>query len=122
MATSSTLLRPLRLPARAQTPAVLIGVWLLFGAAFVAVRMGVLGPGAVPPFLFSGTRFLVAGTILLVWAAWRARWRLDVGLADVGAAAVVGVGLLVGGQVVARWASQYVPAVIVALLITTVPV
>ena len=112
----------LRLPLRLQTPAVLVGVWLLFGAAFVAVRIGVHGAGAVPPFLFSGTRFLVAGAILLTWAAWRAGWRLDLRLADLAAAAVVGLGLLVGGQGAMSWASQYVPAGIVAILITTVPI
>src|SRR5438105_6772262 len=122
MTNRPSLLRSLRLPARAQTPAVLVAVWLLFGAAFVAVRMGVHGPGAVPPFLFSGTRFLVAGAVLLAWSGWRARWRLGLRLADVGAAAAVGVGLLVGGQGAASWASQYVPAGIVAVLITTVPV
>ena|SRR5438132_1890451 len=110
------------LPRRLGTPAVLVGVWLLFGAAFVAVRIGVHGTGAVPPFLFSGTRFIVAGTILLAWSAWRAGWRLDLRLTDVAAAAIVGLGLLVGGQGAASWASQYVPAGIVAVLITTVPV
>ena len=112
----------LRLPLRLQTPAVLVGVWLLFGAAIVAVRIGVHGPGAVPPFLFSGSRFLVAGAILLTWAAWRAGWRLDLRLADLAAATVVGVGLLVGGQGAMSWASQYVPAGILAILITTVPI
>jgi drug/metabolite transporter (DMT)-like permease len=122
MAISSLALPSLRLPTRFQTPAALVGVWLLFGSAFVAVRVGVHGPGAVPPFLFSGTRFLVAGTIMLGWSAWRAGWRLDLRLADLAAAAAVGVGLLVGGQGAAAWASQYVPAGILAVLITTVPV
>ena len=112
----------LRLTGRLQTPAALVGVWLLFGAAFVAVRIGVHGPGAVPPFLFSGSRFLAAGTILLAWSAWRAGWRLHLRLADVAAAAVVGIGLLVGGQGAASWASQYAPPGILAVLMTTVPV
>jgi drug/metabolite transporter (DMT)-like permease len=84
--------------------------------------MGVHGPRAVPPFLFSGTRFLVAGTILLTWSAWRGGWRLHLSLADLAAATIVGVGLMVGGQGAASWASQYVPAGIVAVLVTTVPV
>jgi drug/metabolite transporter (DMT)-like permease len=122
MTSSSLAIPSLRLPFRLQTPAVLVGVWLLFGAAFVAVRIGVHGAGAIPPFLFSGSRFLVAGAILLTWAAWRAGWRLDLRLADVAAATVVGVGLLVGGQGAMSWSSQYVPAGILAILITTVPI
>src|SRR5436189_34186 len=76
----------------------------------------------VAAFPFSGSRFLVAGTILLTWSAWRAGWRLDLRRADVTAAAVVGLGLLAGGQGAASWASQYVPAGIVAVMITTVPI
>lgn len=122
MATSSALPITTRLPTRLRTPAVLLGVWLLFGAAFVGVRIGVHGAGAVPPFLFSGSRFVVAGLILLLWSAWRAGWRLDLSWADLAAAAVVGIGLIVGGQGAASWASQYVPAGLLAVLVTTVPV
>src|SRR5437660_10415430 len=114
MTDPSVALGFLRRPVQLKTPAALVGVWLLFGAAFVAVRIGVHGAGSVPPFLFSGTRFLVAGTILLTWSAWRAGWRLDLRLADLAAAAIVGAGLLVGGQGAASWASQYLPAGLVA--------
>ena len=69
MTSSRPAISSLRIPTRLQTPAVLVGVWILFGAAFVGVRVGVHGAGAVPPFLFSGSRFLVAGTILLTWSA-----------------------------------------------------
>jgi drug/metabolite transporter (DMT)-like permease len=122
MAGSSVALPFLRLSNRLQVPAVLAGVWILFGAAIVGVRIGVHGAGAVPPFLFSGSRFLVAGTILFVWSLWRAGWRLELSLRDLAAAVVVGLGLMVGGQGAASWASQYLPAGIVAVLVTTVPV
>jgi drug/metabolite transporter (DMT)-like permease len=122
MASSSLVLPAARTPSRPQTLGLLVAVWLLFGTAFVGLRIGVHGTGAAPPFLFSGSRFLVAGAILLTWSAWRAGWRLDLRLADVAAAAVVGVGLMVGGQGAASWASQYVPAGILAVLVTTVPV
>src|SRR5262245_20434040 len=111
----SFVLSPVRLPGRLRTPAVLAGVWLLFGAAFVGVRIGVHGAGAVPPFLFSGSRFLVAGALLLAWSAWRAGWRLDLRAREVAAAAVVGLGLMVGGQGAASWASQYAPPGILAV-------
>jgi drug/metabolite transporter (DMT)-like permease len=100
----------------------LVAVWLLFGSALVAVRVGVHGAGAVPPFLFSGTRLLVAGGILLTWSAWRSGWRLDLRLVDVAAATAVGLGLMACGQGAASWASQYAPAGILAVLVTTVPV
>jgi drug/metabolite transporter (DMT)-like permease len=122
MATPSAPAIKVRLPTRLQTPAVLAGVWVLFGAAFIGVRVGVHGAAAVPPFLFSGSRFLAAGAILLLWSAWRAGWRLDLRRADVAAAGVVGVGLMVGGQGAASWASQYVQAGLLAVLVTTVPV
>src|SRR5262245_44123606 len=108
--------------SRLQVLGLLVAVWLLFGSALVAVRAGVHGSAAVPPFLFSGTRFLVAGAILLTWSAWRAGWRLDLRPADVAAAVAIGLGLMVGGQGAASWASQYAPAGVLAVLVTTVPV
>jgi drug/metabolite transporter (DMT)-like permease len=104
---------------RLRTPAVLLAVWLLFGSAFIAAKVGV---SHVPPFLFGGARLLTAGVVLLAWAAWRDGPRLGLRWEDVAAAALVGLGLMVGGQGAAIWAVQYVPPGILAVLVTTVPI
>src|ERR1041385_1547988 len=115
---------PVSLPLRKRsaallaTPAALVALWLLFGSAFIGLKVGVT---AVPPFLFSGSRFLVAGAILLAWSAWRAGWRLDLSLGDVVAAGLVGLGLMAAGQGAASWSSRYLSPGVLAVLVTTVP-
>ena len=43
-------------------PAALAAVCLVFGTTFLAIKIGVMA--GAPPFLFSGTRFCLAGLIL----------------------------------------------------------
>ena len=104
---------------RLRTPLALLAVWLLFGSAFIGVRVGVTH---VPPLLFAGSRFVVAGGILLAWSAWRSGWRLDVRRGDVAAAAVVGLGLMAGGQGAVGWSAQYVAPGVLAVLVTLAPI
>jgi drug/metabolite transporter (DMT)-like permease len=104
---------------RLSTPAALAAVWLLFGSAFIAVRVGVTH---VPPLLFAGTRLLAAGIALLAWTAWRSGWRLEVSRRDVGAAAIVGLGLMASGQGSVGWAAQYVAPGVLAVLVTLAPI
>jgi drug/metabolite transporter (DMT)-like permease len=115
------LTRPARwtAPRRLGLPVALVSLWLLFGSAFIGLKIGVT---ALPPFLFSGSRFLVAGAILLAWSAWRSGWRPGIGWGDVAAAGLVGLGLMAGGQGAASWASQFLSPGILAVLVTTVPV
>lgn len=68
----------------------------------------------------AGSRFVLAGVILLVWARRRGdpaptslQWR---------AAAVVGVFLLLGGNASVAWAEQRVPSGLAALLIGVMPI
>lgn len=113
MGSFSASLRPLR------TPAVLLTVWVLFGSAFIGIRVGVVRE---PPLLFAGSRVVVAGLVLLAWSAWRGDWGLDVRTRDLAAAAVVGLGLMAGGQGSVSWAAQYVAPGILAVLVTLVPI
>jgi drug/metabolite transporter (DMT)-like permease len=107
-----------RLPARARLGIALGVVWITFGSAFVAVKVGV---ATVPPFLFSGSRFVLVGAALLAWSAWRAHGGLRLSLRDALISAVTGVGLIFAGQGAASWASQYLDPGIVAVLAATVP-
>ena len=99
-------------------PAALLAVWLTFGSAFIGIKVGVT---SVPPFLFAGSRFVLAGTLLLAWSAWRAGGPPALGRRDVLAAAAVGAALILGGQGGVTWVSQGMPPGIVAVLVSTVP-
>jgi drug/metabolite transporter (DMT)-like permease len=87
-------------------------VYVVWGTSYMATRIGVLN---LPPLLFGGVRFLVAGILMLALAKWRGtalsplvrHWR------HVLAMAVLGVALCNGLTI---WAMQWVPSHSAALL------
>jgi drug/metabolite transporter (DMT)-like permease len=71
----STLASP-ALPAREPMPplilACLAAVWLIWGSTYLAIKWALV---SFPPFFQMGTRFMVAGVLLLAWVRWRgAAW------------------------------------------------
>src|SRR5437762_11553952 len=78
-------------------------VCVLWGTTYLAIKVGVT---ELPPFLFAGLRFFVAGLILLALARAlrdplprRSDWRT---------LTIVGVLLLAGGNAFVVWSEQYV--------------
>jgi drug/metabolite transporter (DMT)-like permease len=103
--------------ARWQVPAALAVVWVTFGGAFVAGKVGVT---SVPPFLFAGPRFLIAGTILLGWTALRSGG-LSLTRRELLEAAGVGLLTIAGGQSAAMWGMTSMSSGLVAVLTATMP-
>jgi drug/metabolite transporter (DMT)-like permease len=48
--------------------ACLAATWLIWGSTYLAIKIALV---SMPPFLMMGTRFLVAGAVLLAWMRWR---------------------------------------------------
>src|SRR5215207_3745071 len=102
---------------RARLLAAFAAVYLVWGSTYLAIRFAV---ETLPPFLMAGSRFVLAGAILLAWAraregaAWPARSDWRVGL-------ISGALLLLGGNGGVAWAEQRVPSGIAALLVAIVP-
>lgn len=92
--------------------------WLAQGSTFVAVKIGVT---SVPPLIFSGARFLIAGALLLTWVVWRAGWRPRIGRHEAVTGALTGIGMILVGQSTASWSSQYLVPGMVAVLTATIP-
>lgn len=91
-------------------------VYIIWGSTYLAIRYAI---ETIPPFTMAGTRFLLAGAILVVWArvrgaAWpsAAQWRT---------AAWVGALLLLGGNGGVTWAEQRVPSALAALMVGAEP-
>jgi drug/metabolite transporter (DMT)-like permease len=93
----------------------LLSVYLIWGTTYFAIKVGIEGS---PPFFLIGTRFLVAGGLLLAWQALRRQpmptarqWR---------GAALVGFLLLVvgnGGVAVAeRWVSSGATVALISIM------
>jgi drug/metabolite transporter (DMT)-like permease len=68
----------------------------------------------------AGTRFIIAGGIILAWTGFKRIRRPSV--ANWRTAAIVGGLLLLGGNGGVTWAEQTVPSSLAAVLITTVPI
>ena len=94
-------------------------LYTVWGSTYLAIKFGIR---TIPPFLMASTRFLVAGTVLFIWASRRGDRRQDrIGLPQWRAAAIVGTALLAGGNGGVVWAEGRVASGIVALIIATVP-
>src|SRR5689334_21749587 len=62
--------------SRTRSLAMFLAMCLVWGLTWIAIKTGL---AAVPPLLFAGTRFVMAGVILLAWEGSAARrsvgWR-----------------------------------------------
>ena len=97
--------------------ACLAATWLIWGSTYLAIRYALL---SFPPFVQMGSRFVVAGTLLLAWSRWR-------GAAQPNArewlhAAVVGSLMLGGGMGFTAYAEQTVSSGLTVAFVAIVPV
>jgi drug/metabolite transporter (DMT)-like permease len=105
--------------AAAQIWAALWAVYVIWGTTYLAIRVA---NQTLPPLIAAGIRFAIAGAALYAWSVrrgdalgdrpTRANWR---------AAAIVGTGLVAGGNGLVVLAEVTVPSSIIALIIALVP-
>ncbi len=91
-------------------------VCVFWGSTYLAIRVGVL---ELPPFLFAGVRFLIAG-VLLLGIATAAGDRLPRRPGDWRTQAIVGLFLLAGGNALVVWAEQYIASGLASIFVVTV--
>src|ERR687895_2871601 len=83
----------------AARPKYLLALWtvyIVWGSTYFAIKISVR---TLPPLVSAGTRFLLAGALMAAFLAWRGK-SLRVSRRELGAAAILGIGLLgigVGG-------------------------
>lgn len=92
-------------------------VCTVWGSTYLAIRIGV---AHLPPFLFAGIRFLVAG-LLLGGAVMLAGVRLPSRARDWRTLAVTGVFLLVGANAVVVWSEQFVASGTASVFVASMP-
>ncbi|MEA2608375.1 MAG: hypothetical protein QOJ75_618 [Chloroflexota bacterium] len=110
-------------PVVGRRPPIWIGLLILYavwGSTYLGIAIAV---ETIPPFLMAGTRFLLAGLVLVAWSLARERgsfspptrreWRDS---------AIVGALLLGGGMGMVAFGEKTVPSGITALLIAMMPV
>lgn len=92
-------------------------VYVLWGSTYLAIKYAI---ETLPPFLMAGSRFIVAGAILMVWARLAkdyekpqpAHWKTSF---------IVGTLLLLGGNGGVVFAEHYISSSLAALLVATEP-
>ena len=96
--------------------ACLAATWLVWGSTYLAIKFALV---SFPPFFQMGTRFLVAGALLLAWLVWRGRALPTA--REWGHAVIVGALMLGGGMGGTAVAEVTVGSGLVVAFIAVVP-
>ena len=93
-----------------------INVCVIWGTTYLVIRIGV---GHLPPMLFGGIRWVIAGVVFITVLKWRGKMLPKAN--EIVHLAVVGLALLGFANGLVVWAEQWIPSGLTALLLTTVP-
>ena len=112
-----------RQPATSASPAMiwtaLWAVYIIWGTTYLAIRVS---NETLPPLIAAGIRFLIAGAVLYAISVRRGDRAGDrLGKPQWKAAALVGLGLVAGGNGVVVLAERTVPSGLMSLVIALVP-
>ena len=95
----------------------LVATWLIWGSTYLAIKLALR---AFPPFFQMGSRFVVAGSVLLGWV-WLRGGTLP-SLREWRNAALIGALMLLGGMGCVAYAEQSVASGLVVVFIAICPV
>jgi drug/metabolite transporter (DMT)-like permease len=113
--------QPARPQQKAATTASIVlafaSVYFFWGSTYTAIR---IGAADMPALLLAGTRFLIAGAILLVWCRWRGL-RLAWPPRTMLMLSLIGLLLLGGGNVGLVYAERTVPSGLASLAQAVIP-
>jgi drug/metabolite transporter (DMT)-like permease len=99
----------------------LVSLWIINGSSFLAIKVSIY---TIPPLLSGGIRFLIAGSILFSIYFLRQSHNKNeehIGWQQWKDTIVLGALLLLGGQGLLTWGTQYVASGISGLLNSTIP-
>jgi drug/metabolite transporter (DMT)-like permease len=92
-------------------------VYFFWGSTYLAIDIAV---ERIPPALMCGLRFIIAGVFMLAFCALRGR-KVLYRQAQLGQMAIVGVLLLMGGNLTLSYAEKHVASGLAALIVATTP-
>jgi drug/metabolite transporter (DMT)-like permease len=92
-------------------------VYLFWGSTYLGIRIAV---EHISPALMCGTRFTIAGILMLAYLGLRGR-NIRYSAQQLGQMAVVGILLLMGGNLTLSYAEQLVPSGLAALMVASTP-
>jgi drug/metabolite transporter (DMT)-like permease len=92
-------------------------VYFFWGSTYTAIR---IGAAEMPPLLFTGTRFIIAGAILLAWCRWRGM-RLVFPVKTMLMLTLIGLLLLGCGNLFLVYAEKTLPSGLSSLILAVTP-
>jgi len=92
-------------------------VYFFWGSTYLAIDIAV---ERIPPALMCGTRFLIAGVFMLAFCGLRGR-RIAYSARQLTEMAIVGVLLLVGGNLTLSYAERHIASGLAALIVAIIP-
>ena len=90
-------------------------VYIIWGSTYLAIRVGVQ---QLPPALFAGARFVIAGTLLAIYARLSGQ-KFPTHLREWRTIAITALFMLVGANGLVVWGEQWVPSNQAALIVAT---
>jgi len=96
-------------------------VYVVWGSTYLAIRLAVRPEGGFPPFALGSLRMLLAGGILLGWAAIHGT-RVALSRRDAVTLAVAGLLMLPLGNGLVNWAERWADSSYAALLLGSLPI
>jgi drug/metabolite transporter (DMT)-like permease len=91
-------------------------VYLVWGSTFLGIRIAI---HSVPPGIMAGTRWCVAGALLYAVLRWRGARRPSA--RDWRIAAIIGGGIIFGGNGSVTYAERFIPSGTAAVIVAVVP-
>jgi drug/metabolite transporter (DMT)-like permease len=93
-----------------------INVCVIWGTTYLAIRIGV---GHLPPMLFAGIRWVIAGVVFICFLIWKGNSLPKA--KELVHLTVVGLALLGIANGLVVFAEQWIPSGLTALLLSTMP-
>jgi drug/metabolite transporter (DMT)-like permease len=92
-------------------------VYFFWGSTYLAIGIAV---ERIPPALMCGVRFFIAGVFMLAFCALRGR-KIRYNARQLAEMAVVGLLLLMGGNLTLSWAETHIASGLAALIVAAIP-
>ena len=108
---------PANKPSRLLVVLAFAAVYIIWGSTYLGIRLAI---ETLPPFLMAGTRFTLAGAILLTWSRLKGE-RFLLSTSQWQKALIVGGLLLLCGNGGVTWAEKYIATSLAALLVASEP-
>lgn len=100
---------------------ILVALWIINGSSFLAIKVSI---DTIPPLLSAGIRFTISGSILFAAYFFRREYEhehVEIGKQQWKDTIILAAALLLGGQGLLTWGSQYLTSGMTGLLNSTIP-